>query len=221
MGMNRPSIYRAFGNKEAIYPQAMAQFRSQMQEEIEERLVCEADFRKGLSKFYQAALEVYLADDTPRECIVMCTAQSAALIHSDVQADLQAIIEHLDAQLMSRVELAIEQGQLSESTDANSLSKLIQAILQSIAIRFLFQLGRVMYDPTVNGAVVSSDPSLTHHLLNIPAAQCVRQIPANALQGHSRLKYRPLKAIAAMGVMCKNDDFSKFGTEFPTESEAQ
>jgi AcrR family transcriptional regulator len=32
MGMNRPSIYRAFGNKEAIYPQAMAQFRSQMQD---------------------------------------------------------------------------------------------------------------------------------------------------------------------------------------------
>jgi AcrR family transcriptional regulator len=135
MGMNRPSIYRAFGNKETIYRQAMALFRSQMQQGFEETLVHEVDLRKGLRRFYRAALDVYSAGEVPRGCMIMCTAPSAALIHSDVQADLLAIIEQLDAQILGCVELAIETGQLSESTDAKTLSKLIQAILHSLAIR--------------------------------------------------------------------------------------
>ena len=135
MGMNRPSIYRAFGNKEAIYRQAMAQFRSHMQQGFEQKLVSEDDLRIGLRKFYRAALDVYFASETPRGCMVMCTAPSAALIYPDVQADLFTIIEQLDQQLMKRVELAMKQGQLPAATDAKLLSKLIQSILHSIAIR--------------------------------------------------------------------------------------
>lgn len=135
MGMNRPSIYRAFGNKEAIYRQAMALFRSQMQQGFEATLDHEDDLREGLRKFYLAAIEVYSAGAAPRGCMVMCTAPSAALLHLDVQADLLVIIEQLDAEIMRCVELAVSKGQLTKNTDANSLSKLIQAVLHSIGIR--------------------------------------------------------------------------------------
>lgn len=135
MGMNRPSIYRAFGDKEAVYRQAMGQFAQQMDEGFSRTILQETDLRKGLSKFYRAALDVYGAGDTALGCMVVCTAPAVAVVHPEVQADLLSVIEQLDAKFLDRVELAISEGQIPEVSDAKSLSKLIQAVLHSLAIR--------------------------------------------------------------------------------------
>jgi TetR/AcrR family transcriptional regulator, copper-responsive repressor len=135
MDMNRPSIYRAFGDKEAIYRLALAQFTGQMEEGFKGTVLHEADLRKGLRKFYRAALEVYSAGEIPLGCMVMCTAPSAAVVSPNVQSDLLDVIEQLDARILSRVELAVEQGQITDIADTKSLSKLIQAVLHSLAIR--------------------------------------------------------------------------------------
>ncbi len=135
MGMNRPSIYRAFGGKEALYRQAMGQFAQQMEEGFNRTIEQEADMRKGLSQFYRAALNVYGAGDTALGCMVICTAPAAAWVHPDVQADLLQVIEQLDAKLLARVEQGIRKGQISSVIDAQSLSKLIQAVLHSLAVR--------------------------------------------------------------------------------------
>ncbi|MDH3642729.1 MAG: TetR/AcrR family transcriptional regulator [Gammaproteobacteria bacterium] len=135
MGMNRPSIYRAFGDKEAVYRLALAQFTRQMEEGFSRTILHEADLRRGLRKFYRAALEVYSAGDTTLGCMVMCTAPAAAVVKPNVQSDLLEVIEQLDARILGRVELAVEQGEISEVADTRSLSKLIQAVLHSLAIR--------------------------------------------------------------------------------------
>jgi AcrR family transcriptional regulator len=135
MNMNRPSIYRAFGDKEAIYRQALAQFASRMDEGFKQTLLYETDFRKGLANFYREALEVYAAGDNALGCMVMCTAPAAAVSHPEVQTDLLTVIQQIDAKIVQRVEQAIDQGQIDKSSDAKSLGKLIQAVLHSLAIR--------------------------------------------------------------------------------------
>ncbi len=135
MGMNRPSIYRAFGDKEEIYRQALNQFGKVMDEAFAHTLLHEKDIRTGLRKFYRKALDVYSSDETSLGCMVWSTAPAATLIHPEVQSDLLAAISHVDASILQRVELAIEQGQINKDIDAKSLSKLLQALLHSISIR--------------------------------------------------------------------------------------
>jgi len=135
MGMNRPSIYRAFGDKEAVYRLALAQFTRQMEEGFNHTVLQETDFREGLRRFYRAALEVYSSGEAALGCMVMCTAPAASITHLDVQSDLLEVIEQLDRRILKRVELAVDQGQISAIVDAKSLSKLIQAVLHSLAIR--------------------------------------------------------------------------------------
>ena len=135
MGMNRPSIYRAFGDKEEIYRQSLNQFGKVMDEAFTQTLMHEKEIRKGLRKFYRKALEVYSSDETALGCMVWSTAPAATLIHPEVQADLLDAINHVDARLMQKIELAIEQGQVNKNVDAKSLSKLLQALLHSISIR--------------------------------------------------------------------------------------
>jgi AcrR family transcriptional regulator len=135
MGMNRPSIYRAFGDKEDIYRQSLNQFGKVMDEAFEKTLRREKDIRKGLRKFYRKALEVYSSDQTALGCMVWSTAPAATLIHPEVQSDLLAAINHVDAIVLERVELAIEQAQINTDVDVKALSKLLQALLHTISIR--------------------------------------------------------------------------------------
>jgi AcrR family transcriptional regulator len=135
MDMNRPSIYRAFGDKESIYRQALDQFASHMEEGFRRTLLHEPDIRVGLKKFYREALEIYTSGDSALGCMVMCTAPAAAVSHPEVQADLLAVIQEIDAKLFMRVEKAMADGQVNKTQDAKLLGKLIQAVLHTLAIR--------------------------------------------------------------------------------------
>lgn len=135
MAMNRPSIYRAFGDKEAIYRQALARFSDHMEEGFKRTLLQEQDIRVGLRKFYREALEIYTSGDSALGCMVMCTAPAAAASHPDVQADLLQVIQHIDSRMLKCVQKAIADGQINEARDAKTLAQLIQAVLHSLAIR--------------------------------------------------------------------------------------
>lgn len=135
MEMNRPSIYRAFGDKKEIYRLALAQFAMQMEAAFNQTILHEKDFRKGLKGFYKKALEIYSTNGVALGCMVWCTAPAAAIDHPDVQSDLLNAIKQVDKQILKQVEQAIVQGQLQEGIDAKSLAKILQALLHSISIR--------------------------------------------------------------------------------------
>lgn len=135
MNMNRPSIYRAFGDKEAIYRLALEQFGKQMDDGFRRTILREKDFRNGLRKFYREALDIYTAGEAPLGCMVLCTAPAAAVDHPEIQSDLASVIQHIDNSFIEQIEKAIEQGQLDKNLDARSLTGMLQAIQHSLAIR--------------------------------------------------------------------------------------
>ena len=135
MDMNRPSIYKAFGDKESIYRKALGQFGEHMRREFAATLEKESDIRKGLRKLYRKALDTYTAGDAPLGCMVMCTAPAAAIDHPEIQADLQSVIEEIDFRVKRRLSSARDDGQLDSSVDIEALSNMLQALQHSLAIR--------------------------------------------------------------------------------------
>ncbi len=135
MDMNRPSIYRAFGDKEAIYRKALTQFCRGMEAAFAATMLAEDDVRKALTRFYRAAVATYTAGDQPRGCMVMSTAVAAATSHPEVQADLLAIIRDLDKKMAARLQRAIADGQLPSSFDARGRAAIAQSLLHSLSLR--------------------------------------------------------------------------------------
>ncbi|MFT4581600.1 MAG: AcrR family transcriptional regulator [Gammaproteobacteria bacterium] len=135
MAMNRPSIYNAFGNKEAIYRAAFAQFSRQMERGFEQTINGDSDLRKGLVKFYDQAISLYCGGDVALGCLVMCTAPVEASVHAEVRADLKTLIEHIDQKLERRINEAVKDGDFPAHSDAKLTAKLIQGVLHSLAIR--------------------------------------------------------------------------------------
>lgn len=135
MGMNRPSIYRAFGDKEEIYRKSMGLFCRHMREAVAGTLMDEADIRKGLTRFYEAALDLYTAGDRQKGCMVMSTATVAAIDHPRIQADLLEVIEEIDRSVTSRLRRAIDEGQIQPIDDVVTRARMIQGVLHTLSVR--------------------------------------------------------------------------------------
>jgi AcrR family transcriptional regulator len=135
MGMNRPSIYRAFGDKDAIYRKALMQFCQGMEAAFARTMLAEEDIRKALTRFYREALATYTAGEKPRGCMVMSTAVAAATCHAEIQADLLMIIRELDKKMTMRLQQAVDDGQLPSSFDAGGRAAIAQSLLHSLSLR--------------------------------------------------------------------------------------
>ena len=60
-------------------------------------------------------------------------------------------------------------------------------------IEALQQFGRVANNPAVDGRVIDRDAPLGHHLLQVPQAEIVSQIPPDAEQDHRTIKMPALE----------------------------
>ena len=135
MGMRRPSIYLAFGDKEALYRKALARFCGQLDVGVDETLGAAVALRPGLIAFYDRAIDVYTATDPSMGCLMVCTAPAEALTRADVGADLAHLIARLDRAFASRLRRAVEEGELTGDATPDLTAKLLQATLQTIALR--------------------------------------------------------------------------------------
>lgn len=135
MNMNRPSIYNAFGNKEAIYRRSLQRFCGQLDQGMQVTLGSDKSLAAGLYAFFDQAIEVYCGNNPPLGCLMICTAPGEALNHPEVGSDLKALIQRLDAGFTARLDKAKQDGDLPGSTQPKLAAQLLQATLQSVALR--------------------------------------------------------------------------------------
>lgn len=135
MNMNRPSIYNAFGNKDAIYRKSLARFCDQLDKGMQETLDASTLVDVGLNAFFEQAIEVYCGSNPQMGCLMICTAPSEAVSNPEVGKDLKDLISRLDIGLSQRLARAQRNGEISVDLQPKLTAKLLQATLQTIALR--------------------------------------------------------------------------------------
>ena len=135
MQMNRPSIYNAFGNKEDIYRRSLARVAAQLDAAMERLVQAQPDLKTGITEFFFQAIDVYQSDGLPLGCLMMCTAPSEAFSHPAIAEDLDALIQRVDDGFKVRIDRAQKEGALPSTLKASMAAKMLQATLQSIALR--------------------------------------------------------------------------------------
>ncbi|MDX5592643.1 TetR/AcrR family transcriptional regulator [Pseudovibrio sp. SPO723] len=104
-GINRPSLYAAFGNKEDMYIASLELFAKSMSTMAEQSLEEAPDLRTGLINIFNGAISIYTAGlaaaeakaDAKLGCFVACTAPAETLHSEAIGTALQKIISELDA----------------------------------------------------------------------------------------------------------------------------
>ena len=135
-GMNRPSLYAAFGNKHALYLETLGQLGAEMAQQVSAVLDAPIPLREALRQFYLNALTLYLSGEQgPRGCFVVCTATVEAHDEPDVREFLSRTLRHIDDALIARFRHAVAQGELPADADTETLGRLAASVLHSLAVR--------------------------------------------------------------------------------------
>src|ERR1700730_8605847 len=135
-GMNRPSLYAAFGDKRDIYLETLARYREHSRAIGVEILADDPPLRVFLKRFYQAAIDLYLAGgDEARGCYSISTAPAQATTDPAVREFLAATIGNTDAFVAKQIAKAHARGEVASEANPEALAQLGTAALHTIAVR--------------------------------------------------------------------------------------
>lgn len=136
-GMNRPSLYAAFGDKHALYIKALDQYWDTAHAAMQAALSdSELTLAQALTGFYEGQLAIYFSGDgQPRGCFAIGTATTEAVEDPEIRNVLSARLSQLDADLEARLQKAIEAGELKPDSDLAALAVIASSLLHSISIR--------------------------------------------------------------------------------------
>jgi AcrR family transcriptional regulator len=133
-GMNRPSLYAAFGDKQAIYLKAIERYRAGPA--LTMALAGEGTLRQALARAYKVALSIYLSGDkSARGCFVIGTAATESVANPIVREQLAGVLHDVDEAFEKRVRRAKVEGELSAEANPKMLARIASATLHSLAIR--------------------------------------------------------------------------------------
>ena len=135
MQMNRPSIYRAFGNKEEIYRQSLALFGQGGLSQLDSLVSSDGPLRQDLDRFFDDALDVYCGGEEPLGCFIACIAVADVTVHPENRPDLLDLIAEIDRRFEQRCIIAGQHGQVGPDVDPALLARSLQGLLHTLAVR--------------------------------------------------------------------------------------
>lgn len=136
MGINRPSLYGAFGDKRDLFLKAYQRYRQETGALFTRAFDPSLSLRQMLELVFATALDLYLSGENgPRGCFTVMTAASEAMADPEIRDLVQKGVSGTDRAFADRFRLAITQGDLPPGTNINALARLTSATIQSIAIR--------------------------------------------------------------------------------------
>jgi AcrR family transcriptional regulator len=154
MGMNRPSIYAAFGDKESLYLQALEQYRAGVRAAFVDAFGPDRPLRRALRDFYTRAIKLYLSgSSSARGCLVIGTALAEAVTNPTVRASLADGLHRLDRAFAARIAVAQAKGEVDPNAKPGDLGKIASAMLYLLAIEARAGQPRKVLTATVNAAI--------------------------------------------------------------------
>ncbi len=135
-GMNPPSLYAAFGNKHALYLEALARYWEISLAAMREALAEDHPLGESLMLAFEAALSIYFSGKgSARGCFVIGTAVAESVDDPAIRSSVATGLRMIDTDFEARFRTAREKGELKQDADPATLAILASATMHTIAIR--------------------------------------------------------------------------------------
>ncbi|NUB46464.1 TetR/AcrR family transcriptional regulator [Fertoebacter nigrum] len=158
MGIGSPSLYAAFGSKDALYAEAIRHYQEKYEALVWEKFNAAATAREAVESLLRdsaAALTGSLLD-IPRGCMVTLSSVS-----SEGNAELGEIVKAaragLGARLRARFDRAVHEGELPPSADTVALARFVQMVQNGMSILARDNVSRAELEAAVDVALAGWD----------------------------------------------------------------
>ena len=155
-GLNRPSLYGAFGDKRALYLQAYGQYRKRVNKSFAPLFAAQEPLRTKLARILTAALDLYLSGpDGPRGCFTVLSAASEAISDPDLHSLVSEAIDGTDQAFGRLFADACVTGELPAGVDPRRVARVASATLHTMSVRARARIPRAEILPIIDDVVTT------------------------------------------------------------------
>ena len=134
MGITKPSLYAAFGNKEALFHKALDLYEAEKLEYTRDALN-QPTARAVAEYFMRGAIDAQMSSCDPKGCLGVISITACGAEAVSIKADVVQRRASSQAALVARFEQAKRAGDLPDHVDIPGLTAYLYAILQGMAVQ--------------------------------------------------------------------------------------
>ncbi|MGW1374382.1 TetR/AcrR family transcriptional regulator [Streptomyces sp. NPDC002446] len=133
MGISAPSLYAAFGDKQALFGEVVAEYGRLYGGFIARAMAEEPTARRGVDRALREAAVEYTLPGRPRGCLVISAALNTSPASAEVADSLREMRLSNIREIAGAVRADIAAGELPADTDAHALAGYVGAVLQGMS----------------------------------------------------------------------------------------
>ena len=154
MGISRPSLYAAFGNKEELFRKALDLYEREKMEYIGRALV-QPTARKVAETMARGAVENVVGgcDDEPHGCLRVMSSVACGPAAQSIHNEVVKRSNMAKQALVERFERAKAEGDLPADVDTEGLTRVLIAVLQGLSVQANQGASREELDKLVESAL--------------------------------------------------------------------
>jgi AcrR family transcriptional regulator len=134
MGITKPSLYAAFGNKEQLFHKALDLYEREKLAYISTAM--DAPTARGVAeRLLHGALEMQMSPGDPKGCLGVIGATACGVEAESIKADVVARRASSERAVIERFERAKAEGDLPEELTPEALVRYLFALMQGLAVQ--------------------------------------------------------------------------------------
>jgi AcrR family transcriptional regulator len=134
MGINRPSLYAAFGNKEELFRKVLDRYAEGPSSRVSHAL-SEPSAYAAVKQLLYASAELQTNPKNPRGCLTVHGALTCSPENETIRRELASRRLTAGNDLLKRLEQGKSEGDFPESVDSAELARYFIAVIQGMAVQ--------------------------------------------------------------------------------------
>ncbi|MEU8542359.1 TetR/AcrR family transcriptional regulator [Streptomyces sp. NPDC048717] len=135
MGINPPSLYAAFTNKEQLFREAVELYEHTEAESTRQVMDEAPTVREALAALLHESVDRFTAEDRPRGCMIALAATDSATAHESVRDFAVRCRARTKSALKDRLDTAVASGELAGDADTDRLAAFFTTFLNGLSLQ--------------------------------------------------------------------------------------
>lgn len=157
MEISAPSLYAAFGSKEALFRESVAHYNDPERSPTARALRDQPTARRAVEAMLRDSARAYTDPSTPRGCLIVLSATTYTPNSAGIRDLLVDLREQDRRNLRRRLDHAMDEGELPATVDTAALTAFVMTVLHGLSIQARDGAGADILDAVVDTAMLAWD----------------------------------------------------------------
>jgi AcrR family transcriptional regulator len=134
VGVKKPSLYAAFGDKEMLFRKVLQRYSAKLSEPVQ-ALDRYDDIREAIDAFIELGMAGGCSRGHPRGCLLASAFADSTLLPPNLAKEIKALVNQADQAVTRRLKKAVRDGQLPAEFDVKGTARFLMTLMHGIALR--------------------------------------------------------------------------------------